>query len=46
VKKEVRKDSKRNMRVDDILGAQTRINDSIPRNKLPSLHPVYMNKEE
>ncbi|CDW73171.1 UNKNOWN [Stylonychia lemnae] len=46
IKKEVRKDSKRSLRLDDILGAQSKLSDLIPKDKLPNLHPTFMNKDD
>eukprot|EP00347_Sterkiella_histriomuscorum_P015008 403358665 len=41
IKKEVRKDTKRCMRIDDIQGAQPKESDLIPQDKLPQIHPTY-----
>ena len=46
VKDEVRKDTKRYIRVDDIQGAQPRDNMLIPENKLLELHPLFQENEK
>jgi len=41
IKKEVNKDTKRYMRIDDITGTSPRERDLIPENMLPSIHPKF-----
>ena len=41
VKKEVRKDTKRYLRVDDINGASPKEKTVIPEKVLPELHPMF-----
>jgi 5-methylcytosine-specific restriction endonuclease McrBC GTP-binding regulatory subunit McrB len=46
VKKDLRKDTKRYMRVDDIQGASPRENIVIPESLLPELHPMFQDRQE
>ena len=45
IKREVNKDTKRYMRIDDITGTSPRERDLIPENMLPSIHPKFQDRE-
>jgi len=45
VRNNLRKDTKRILRVDDIIGASTKVTDVIPEALLPELHPMFQDRE-
>ena len=45
VKRDINKDTKRYMRVDDISGAQPKLLDTIPENKLANHHPMFQDPD-
>jgi hypothetical protein len=46
VKQNLRKDTKRYMRVDDIAGASPRELTMLPESTLPELHPMFQDRHE
>ena len=45
IKNNIRKDTKRILRVDDIIGASSKETDVIPESMLPGLHPMFQDRD-